>query len=103
MPVKLTPKGDGFALKPSGKGGDAGTAPAGEEERVQVVRLHYLVDAVRSRERDVLGPIRFVPRFVCLDVHLVGDVEVRLPVLDRAGLGVRQVPLAKLGQSLDRR
>ena len=58
---------------------------------------------MRAGDRDVLRPVRFVARLVRLDVHFVGDVEVGLAVLQGSGLGMRQVPLAQLGQRLDRR
>ena len=39
---------------------------------------------------------------ISLQIHLVGDVEVGLTILDRAGPLVRAVPLTKLGERLHR-
>jgi hypothetical protein len=84
MPVKLTPNGAGFALKPAGKRrrrrvrhhaerhddrriagarGDAAPRRRGRGAR-RALRLHHLVDAVRRREPDVLRAIGLVARAV---------------------------------------
>ena len=97
-PVKLTPNGAGFALNPAGNGGVgafgtipngtmtvgyptraaiAGAAGAGKQQRVEPLGVHHLVDAVRAGQQEVLRPVRLVARAIALDVHLVGDVEVR--------------------------
>ena len=44
---------------------------------------------MRPRQPDVFHTVGFVANAVALDVHLVGDVEVRLPVLERARSRVR--------------
>ena len=64
--------------------------------------LHGGVDAVGGRQQDVLATVGFVARAVSLHVHLVGDVEQRLSVLDRASALVRDVPHAQPQQILDR-
>ena len=56
-----------------------------------------------AAQLDVLRTIGVVAGAIGFDVHLVRDVEVRLPVLDRAGFGVRDVPLTQLRQCLHRR
>jgi hypothetical protein len=62
------------------------------------VRLHGGVDAVFAGKAQVLRAVGLVPPPVGLQIDLIGDVEVRLPVLDGAGTGVRQVEEAQLGQ-----
>ena len=58
---------------------------------------------MRSGQGQVLRPVGLVARAVGREVHLVGDIEVRLSVLDCAGLLVGEVPAAQLGERLDRR
>ena len=125
VPAKLTPNGEGLASKPWGNGGVAafGTVregnddgrdspvsrdrmapdPRREQDRVELFRRHDLVDPVRRRQRDILRAIELVTAAIGLDVHLVGNVELRLPVLERVRLRMRQVPVAQLGQRLHRR
>ena len=126
MPVKLTPKGAGFALKPSGNGGvgalrrsarrarspsdsparAAMAAPvaAGEQQRVEPLRLHHLVDAVGAGEREVLGAIRLVAR----RGPPRGPSRRRRrgcdwPYLIAPRAGGAMFQFAQLGQRLDRR
>src|SRR5262245_51367815 len=58
---------------------------------------------MRARQCDIFGAVDLVTGAVGFDVHLVGNVELRLPVFERARLRVRQVPLAQLGERLHRR
>ena len=67
------------------------------------MRLHGGVDAVGGRQQNVLAAVGFVARAVGLHVHLVGDVEQRLTVLDGTGPLVRDVPLPQPQQVLHRR
>ena len=76
---------------------------AWEQQRVELVRGHHLGDAVRPAEPHVLGAIGFPARAIGLDVHLVRDVELRLPVLDCRARRVREVERAQLGERLHRR
>src|SRR5688572_19366572 len=79
---------------------DVGARNAREEQGVELIRLDCGVDAVCGGEKDVLPAIGVILRTIRLQVHLVGDVQVRLAVLDRAGPLVGDVPLPQLGQRL---
>ena len=78
MPVNATPNGSGFALNPAGKGGvgafgiiaerddhggvpglggDRSAARSRKQNRVEMLGLHDLVDAVRAGEVEILGAI----------------------------------------------
>ena len=67
------------------------------------MRLEGGIDPVGGREHDVLAAIGLVAGAVALDVHLVGNVEQGLAVLDGTGALVRDVPLPEFGERLDRR
>ena len=73
---------------------------SGKEDRIEALRLHHVVDAVRSREVDIAGAIRLIAHAVRLYIHLVGDVQLRLAEANRAAVGMRNVPFAKLGDFL---
>ena len=55
---------------------------------------------MRAAERDVFRAIGLVARAIFFDVHLVGDLEVRLAVLDRVRLHVRFVVRNQVGERL---
>src|SRR2546427_3155966 len=39
---------------------NGGAARAGKKQRIQAIGFHNFVDAVRPRQRDVFGPMRFI-------------------------------------------
>ena len=58
---------------------------------------------MRAGQQKILGAIGLVARPIRLDIHLVGDVELRLAVFEGPGISMRQVPVAQLGERLQRR
>src|SRR5262245_22147676 len=69
----------------SGPGRERGAERGRKDQRVETVRFHRAIDAVRRGHLDVACAIRLVARTIVLDVHFVRDIELRLPVLDGAG------------------
>ena len=61
------------------------------------------VDAVSAGKRDILFPVCLVSPTVRLQIHLVRDVELCLPVLQRARGLVRAIPGAELRERPERR
>ena len=79
-------------------GRDGSAACARKDERVQIVFLQSAVNSLGSGQPYILCSVRFVASAVGLEIHLVGDVQLRLAVLDGAGIGMSQVEFAKLGE-----
>ena len=72
----------------AGLGRNRGAERAGEEQRIEPVRAQRGVDAVAAAEPHVLRAVALIAIAVGGEVHLVGDVELRLAVFQRA-LGSR--------------
>ena len=58
---------------------------------------------MRRGEKNIFRAIGFVTRFVRFEIHVIGNVEQRLTVLDRAALRVRGVPVAQISERFYRR
>ena len=124
MPVKLTPKGAGFASKPSGKGPGVGrvghrarTGRSRSDSRAwprsppplppgnsSASRLCAFITSSMpwvARERDVLAPGPPRSARVSASRSISSEMSrLRLAVLDRARALVRDVPVAQVGQRL---
>ena len=83
--------------------GERRSSAARKDERVEPVVFERGVDAIATGKRDVLLAVCLVSATVRLQLHLVRDVELRLPVLQSARGLVRAIPGAELRERPDRR
>ena len=58
---------------------------------------------VCRRERNIFRAVGLVAGAILLEIHLIGDVELRLPVLDGAGERCARLYLRRSVKRLDRR
>jgi len=69
----------------------------GKQECVQIVFLQRCIDALRSGKIEVLRPVGLVARAIRVKVHLIRDIELRLPEFECAGGGVGEIVFAEFG------